>query len=293
MPERSDLTTQSGRIAAAFVQACRDELEAPKPGNVHAFADGHRMTAGDFERSAAAAARPLAMPRARVGVRIFRAVEAGFAAVGVNTNLGIILLCAPLAAAAEADRPNLRASLSDVLQKLDRDDAEFAFRAIVRASPGGLGRSERHDVFQPAAVSLREAMAEASDRDRIARQYVTNFADVFEIGEALYAAERRASADRRKATVAAYLGLLAAFPDTHIVRKHGVATAEQVRREATGLQAKVRHADELDEIMPILLAWDAELKQAGINPGTSADLTVATVFAHHLRGILPPKPIGD
>lgn len=290
--ETADRAGRSERIAAAFVQACRDELEAPKPGNVHAFADGHRMTASDFERSAVAAAQPLTIPRAGVGERILHAVEASFAAVGVNTNLGIILLCAPLAAAAEANRSDLRASLSDVLAKLDRDDADLAFRAIVRASPAGLGRSERHDVFQPATVSLREAMAEAADRDRIARQYVTDFADVFEEGEAVYA-EHAAAEDSRKATLATYLAFLAAFPDTHIVRKHGAAAAEQVRRDAAALQAKLRNARDLHEIMPVVLAWDAKLKQAGINPGTSADLTVATLFAHHLRGILPPAPIGD
>jgi triphosphoribosyl-dephospho-CoA synthase len=39
--------------------------------------------------------------------------------------------------------------------------------------------------------------------------------------------------------------------------------------------------------LPDLLQWDASLKQRGINPGTSADLTVATLFAHRLRTILP------
>ncbi|MBX6323666.1 MAG: triphosphoribosyl-dephospho-CoA synthase, partial [Rhodospirillaceae bacterium] len=34
----------SARIAAAYVAACLAELRALKPGNVHAFADGHRMT---------------------------------------------------------------------------------------------------------------------------------------------------------------------------------------------------------------------------------------------------------
>jgi len=92
------------RIAQAFAQACREELDAPKPGNVHVFADGHRMTAADFERSAEAAAGPLAAAGARVGKRILGAVEATDAAVGANTNLGIVLLCAPLAAAAETQR---------------------------------------------------------------------------------------------------------------------------------------------------------------------------------------------
>ena len=88
-------------IAEAFIAACRDEIEAPKPGNVHVFADGHGMTVPDFLRSAEAAAPALSNPSLPVGARILAAVEATFAAVGMNTNLGIILLCAPLAAAAE------------------------------------------------------------------------------------------------------------------------------------------------------------------------------------------------
>src|SRR5262249_36316571 len=105
-------------IARAFEEACRDELDAPKPGNVHVFADGHHMTVTDFERSAAAATRPLAATGQRVGARILGAVEASFEAVKSNTNLGIILLCVPLAAAAEARPYNLQSSLSAVLQRI-------------------------------------------------------------------------------------------------------------------------------------------------------------------------------
>jgi triphosphoribosyl-dephospho-CoA synthase len=105
--------TTAAQIAAAFEAACRDELAAPKPGNVHLFADGHRMTADEFIRSAAAAAGPLAQPGARVGARILGAIEATAAAVGTNTNLGIVLLCAPLAAAA-AGPSGPRAMPSDV-----------------------------------------------------------------------------------------------------------------------------------------------------------------------------------
>lgn len=275
------------RIAAAFEQACRDELAAPKPGNVHVFADGHRMTAVDFERSAAAAAGPLTAPQARVGQRIFGAVEATFAAVGSNTNLGIVLLCAPLAAAAEPMPQDLRASLAIVLEALDRHDAELAFRAIVRAAPAGLGRVERHDVFGPATATLREAMAEASHRDRIALQYVTGFADIFELGEPLLAAALDRTPDRRFAALWTYLGFLTAFPDSHILRKHGAAVAEQIRCDAAKLRAEVQAADSLDDILPNILDWDARLKREGINPGTSADLTVASLFAHRLRSILP------
>ena len=281
------------QIADAFEEACRDELDAPKPGNVHAFGDGHRMTVTDFERSAAAAAGPLTAARQRIGARILGAVEASFAAVKSNTNLGIILLCAPLAAAAEPLPYDLQSSLAKTLQGLDRQDAELAFRAIVRASPGGLGRAKRHDVFAPATVTLREAMAEAADRDRIALQYVTDFADVFGLGEPVLTTALAASRDRRLATLVAYLGFLAAFPDSHIVRKHGPTVAEQIRREASKLGAWARTAKRLEDILPDVLAWDATLKQASINPGTSADLTVATLFAHRLRNVLPTARNSD
>jgi len=293
MSEFAQAREQPNPIALAFEEACRDELDAPKPGNIHIFADGHRMTVTDFERSAAAAVRPLTAAGRRIGARILGAVEASFAAVKSNTNLGIILLCAPLAAAAETLPVDLQSSLAQALQRLDRDDAELAFRAIARASPGGLGRVEHHDVFMPATVTLGEAMAEAAGRDRIALQYVTDFSDVFDLGEPLLAAALVASPDRRLATLAVYLGFLAAFPDSHIIRKHGRTVAEQIRREASKLSTQARTASRLEDVLRDVLVWDATLKQANINPGTSADLTVATIFAHRLRSILPTAGNND
>jgi len=278
--------TRAELIAAAFKWACLAELDVPKPGNVHVFADGHRMTADQFVSSAEAAAGPLAKPSARVGPRILGAVEATFTAVGTNTNLGIILLCAPLAAAGEAPDLELRAALCRVLRGLDRDDAACAFRAIVRASPAGLGRSPRHDVFEPPLISLLQAMIEAAERDRIARQYATNFADIFDLGLPLLesALEGR---DPKWAIVATYLGFLSAFPDSHIVRKLGDNTAAGVRHKASQFQASLRAATHPSAILPDLLAWDRELKSQGVNPGTSADLTVGTLFVHRLQTILP------
>jgi triphosphoribosyl-dephospho-CoA synthase len=281
------------QIASAFYDACRDELAAPKPGNVHLFASGHRLEVRDFERSAAAAAEPLTASGQTVGTRILGAVEATAAAVKTNTNLGIILLCAPLAAAAETSSHDLRASLSRALRALDRDDAELAFRAIVKASPAGLGRVERHDVFAPVTGSLLEAMAEAADRDLVAQQYVTDFADVFELGEPLFVVTLARSADRRLATLVTYLGFLAGFPDSHIARKHGPAVAHETRQHAVSLAALAQKADRLEDVLTDVLAWDAALKKANINPGTSADLTVATLFAHRLQNILPTARNGD
>jgi triphosphoribosyl-dephospho-CoA synthase len=281
------VTARAELVAAAFKWACLAELDAPKPGNVHVFAGGHRMTADEFVASAEAAAPPLSAEGIRVGARILGAVEATFAAVGANTNLGIILLCAPLGAAADAPAADFRAALVDVLLGLNVEDAGLAFRAIALAAPAGLGRSARHDVFEPAAVDLLQAMREASGRDRVAQQYATCFADVFDIGLPLLEAAGRRYADQQWATLAAYLGFLSAFPDTHIVRKLGLPTAEAVRQRAATFHKSLQASACPAGLLPELLAWDATLKAEGVNPGTSADLTVATLFAHRLKSVLP------
>jgi triphosphoribosyl-dephospho-CoA synthase len=273
----------AAEIGEAFFAACREEIEAPKPGNVHVFGAGHGMTAEDFLASARVAAAPLSEAGASIGARVLKAVEATRAAVGMNTNLGILLLCAPLAAAAERGT-DLYAELAGVLKSLDRDDAEQVFGAIRLANPGGLDEVPRYDVHGPAEVGLLEAMAEAAERDAVALQYVSNFHDVFAIGLHALDAARQCGLTPPWPAVAIYLKFLAAFPDTHIGRKHGLAAAREIQHEASEILAvfQARKADCLAD----LLAFDARLKSRQCNPGTSADLTVATLFADRLRSIL-------
>jgi triphosphoribosyl-dephospho-CoA synthase len=290
--------------SSAFIAACRDELDTPKPGNVHVYAPGNGMTVAQFEESADAAAGPLCASGARVGVRIREAIEATVRAVGINTNLGIILLCAPLAAAADPGLPalagggrngNLRDSVLRVLDGLNIADAADAFAAIVQASPAGLGRAEQHDVFSPPQVTLKQAMAAAADRDRVARQYATGFADVFDLGIPLHAAAAARWPDSKFAALAVYLGFLSRFPDSHILRKYGADAAEDVCRTARKYDSLLWETDDtasprgsfLDE----LLAWDRDLKARRLNPGTTADLTVATLFGLRLQSVLPSARI--
>jgi triphosphoribosyl-dephospho-CoA synthase len=257
------------------------------------------------------AAGPLCAPGARVGARIRGAIEATIEAVGVNTNLGIVLLCAPLAAAdpslgstasplprsrgrvregGEHGR-DLRSLLIRVLDGLDVADAADAFAAIVQASPAGLGRAERHDAFAPPQVTLKQAMAEAADRDRVARQYATGFADVFDVGMPIHAAAAARWSDPKFATLAVYLCFLSRFPDSHILRKYGAGTAAEVCRTALKFDALLQEAHDPAGVVGELLAWDAFLKARHINPGTTADLTVATSFAVRLQSVLPSARI--
>ena len=273
----------SAAIARAFLAACVAELEAPKPGNVHVLADGHRMTVADFRRSAEAAAPALCRRGAPLGRRILDAVAATRAAVGQNTNLGIVLLAAPLAIAAEraesAGPEALRHALRSVLQAADLADAATLFEAIRLAAPGGLGEAPRHDVRDAPTVPPLAAMAVAAGRDLIARQWTTGFAAVFGLGLRTLEVARGRWDEARWATLAVYLRFLAAFPDSHVRRRHGRAVAAALGREARRMELRLRESPDPVTLLPELLAWDAALKRRGLNPGTSADLTVATLFA--------------
>lgn len=278
----------SAAVERAFIAACEDELAAPKPGNVHLFAPGHGMQAKDFIDSARAAAPRLCAPDARVGERIFGAVEATWARVGCNTNLGIILLCAPLAhAVLRQSGGSLRERLVETLDDLDREDADLTFRAIARASPGGLGAASQHDVSQPATVDLKQAMAHAADRDSIARQYVSGFEDVFVIGLTAASRARARNYEKSMATLHIYMSFVRRIPDSHILRKFGAGVAEDVMSRARELSSRLEKTDDRESAFSIALELDRSLKGEGLNPGTSADLTVATVFAEYLLPILP------
>jgi triphosphoribosyl-dephospho-CoA synthase len=286
----------SERGRAAFLWACGLDVAVRKPGNVSRASPGHAMRAEMFLRSAEAAVDPLFAHGVPVGERIETAVAATRAAVGCNTNLGILLLCAPLAAALERLPPaaeraagdaeaaaavagalkSLRAAVGTVLCKLDVADARAAYRGIAIAKPGGLGRASAQDVAALPSVDLRAAMALAAERDSIARQYANGYADVFVDG---LAASGWLREGRPLAGVVqtVYLTFLAGWPDSHIVRKLGSVVAQSVTAEASAWLARL-HADPAVGEQAAFASWDENLKALAINPGTSADLTVCTLF---------------
>ena len=280
-----------------FLQACRLDVAVRKPGNVSLASAGHGMQARQFLDSAAAAAPALFAPGAPVGARIEAAMAATLAVAGCNTNLGIVLLCAPLAAALErcagswnalgddARPAALRASLAEVLAALDVEDTRAAYRAIAAANPGGLGRAEAQDVAAGPTVGLREAMRLAADRDRIARQYASDYADLFDTG--LAALRRPATASPRldaAAVQALFLACLGRWPDSHIVRKFGADVAQAVTDEAAPWRRRAEGGEPVGDD-PAFAAWDEDLKARGLNPGTSADLTVTTLFIAGALGV--------
>ena len=280
-------TISREQLAQALKGACLAEIRAPKPGNVSIYSAGHHMTALQFAASADAILAPLTDSCASVGERILRSVQETQKAVGCNTNLGIVLLAAPLVCAVQQhDARELRPALRGVLAQLTQRDAELAYEAIRLANPAGLGTSPRHDVSETPQVTLLAAMQEAQGRDSIARQYANAFADVFDVGvpNARQAFARFASDEW--AVLAAYLALLARFPDSHVARKFGIELAREVSSRAAILESAWQASESPHAMMPQLLGLDAELKRDQINPGTTADLSVASLLALRFQDLL-------
>lgn len=271
-------------IEAAFLAACQGELDAVKPGNVHRAAPGHGMDVTHFERAAKAAAPFIADRGSGVGERILHATRASVDASGVNTNLGIVLLSAPLAKAAGETTFDigLRRRLGTILAHLNERDAEAAFEAVRIANPAGLGKVGSGDVGSDAPrMTLLAAMHLAADRDRIANAYVTTFADVFDFALPVLKEARIAAPEGTLAVTTLHMTLMAQFPDTHIERKYGRDVAEGVRRDAAALAPQwqpVATAKSLEKLME----FDAFLKERRLNPGTTADFVVATLFVEDL-----------
>ena len=277
---------QAADVAAAAQLACLLEASAPKPGNVSPFASFRDATYEDFLASAAAIGPALAAAGERsLGVTIRTAIEATARWAPSNTNLGLVLLLAPLARAAlrPGDQP-LRAQLAATLAHTTVADARDAYVAIRSVAPGGLGRASEQDVAGTPTATLRDAMALARDRDAIAREYATDFETTFEIGAP---GLRRALFDGlvwREAVVEVYLALLATSPDTHIARKLGTDAAVTVQRRARAVLTAggVRTMAGRDATA----ALDRELRDEAntLNPGATADLTGAAIYVVLLEG---------
>jgi triphosphoribosyl-dephospho-CoA synthase len=264
-----------GRLAQL---ACLLEVTARKPGNVHRLRDFPNLHFVDFLLSTVAIADPLNRAAAQgVGTAVFQAIEATRSIVTTNTNLGMILLLAPLAAVSEDVA--LADGIEAVLESTTLEDARAVYRAIRLAQPGGLGTVAEQDVAQEPTMTLRAAMSLAAHRDLIARQYADGYREV--LGEALPVLRNSLGSGQplETAIISTHLNLLARHPDSLIVRKAGPDRAFEVSRRA----AEILESGwpDSEEARRQCAAFDRWLREPcrRFNPGTTADLVTAALYA--------------
>ena len=148
-----------------------------------------------------------------------------------------------------------------------------------------MGTSVKHDIAERPTVTLLQAMQEAAERDQIARLYTTGYEWLFQRGVPVWRESLRRWASEEWATTAVFLNYLAQENDSLISRKFGLEASRRVSDAAKRHCHAMNQVGDPSQIHAELTEWDRELKREGLNPGTTADITVATVFFAALREI--------
>ena len=259
--------------------ACLLEVLAPKPGNVYPGAEWNfkKTTVLDFINSAMAIV-PVFEQASQwtVGEMVLQGVQVTRRQVATNTNLGQLLLMAPLAVVLAEQGEITKSGVEAVLNRLTIDDSMKVYEAIRLAEPGGMGQKSDHDIHDTPTRPLLQIMQMVQAEDAIAQAYATGFETILQTGlSALYQAIY-AGKNWQEAIVACHLELLCRG-DTLIRRKAGAEAEAMVALKARGvLQLKsnaVAYAKALADL-------DQLLRSSGnrLNPGTTADLVTATLF---------------
>lgn len=261
--------------------ACQLEVSADKPGNVTYGKPFEDVSVEQFLASAFAIGPAFArVSSLRTGLLVLEAVRDTKRLAGFNTNLGIVLLLAPLAKAAiREDRADLRDRLSGVLEEADIRDTRDVYEAIRLAAPGGLKEAPRYGVMGPIPkISLLDAMAEAASWDTIAAEYCSDFEVVFSLGLPVLKEAAHRMSRLRDAVTHTYLAVLSDVPDTLISRKNDYETAVHVSGMAREVleagSVTSRKGRQMTDEMDLYLRKDGNR----LNPGTTADLLAAVLF---------------
>jgi triphosphoribosyl-dephospho-CoA synthase len=272
-------------IGQCATLACFLEATAPKPGNVHRSADFDDLTYPDLVVSGIVIGPVMeAAPRRRLGETVFDAVRATRNAVGTNTNLGTILLLAPLAAVPR-ERP-LAEGVVDVLNRLDANDSRLVYEAIRLARPGGMGQVGEADLAGEAPADLLAAMRLAAERDFVARQYAGGFQEMLHMVVPAIKDGLDRGWETNDAIAHAQMKIMSRFPDSLIARKCGIETAQRAADHAAEV---LRAGTPKDEAFWAAAAdLDFWLRSDGHrrNPGTTADLIAAGLFVLLRDGIM-------
>ena len=261
---------------------CDVEMESLKPGNVHKYSKSHDMTTKDFFRSSLIVSKYLSQNNLSLGKKIINTVMQIQKKIKKNTNLGIILMLAPIVVVVEKEglieEKRLLMKIKSLIKKQNVKNSFPIFKAISLTAPGGLGKSKKYDVNTLPKTTIYQAMKFSKEKDLIALQYFNGFEDIFKTGLPAFKTFYKKWGKINWALTGVYLTFLKKFKDTHIIRKKGNKIAEKVKKDAKKYYIMAKNSTNITTLKKKLLIFDKKLKSEGINPGTTADLTVATLF---------------
>ena len=298
------------------------EVSTHKPGNVN-FVVGFEGTRVEHFLASAVAAAPSFEEAARRGIAVAKG-KLSLEKVGVgqlirdciadidawqkggNTLIGTIILFVPMAVAAgmtpfkenkdydELDIPKLRKNIKLVTEATTAQDALNVYESIGIAKPSGLNGAPDLDVRDAKSkerllkenVSLFQVFKIAAGYDDVCSEFVNNYPITFDMAFP-YLMDLLLSKGMTTAIVNTFLKILAEHPDTFIARKVGVENARRISLDAKNILKENGVATPEGKELTMLL--DKKLRESGnnYNPGTTADITAATIALCTLSGYRP------
>ena len=272
-------------LKSAYLFSCKKDIELIKPGNVNLLSSHKDTKAQDYLDSAILSSKELFNQNYSLGKRILESVNVTRSQVNVNTNLGIILLCAPVIQSyIDFNNLDLREGIKRTLSTTSIKDTHDLCAAINISSPGGLGDSDMYDTASYPNASIKQIMDYSQEYDRISYQYSHNFSDIFDfiIPKLEFLNQRYESLDISLSLL--FIEILAKIPDSHISRKFGDKIAKKTSNNAHDLLKILDREHDPDYLAKALNNLDYEYKKKGINPGTTADLLVASLMIYKISG---------
>ena len=272
-------------LKSAYLFSCKKDIELIKPGNVNLLSSHKDTNAQDYLDSAILSSKELFNQNYSLGKRILESVNVTRSKVNVNTNLGIILLCAPVIQSyIDFNNLDLREGIKKTLSTTSIKDTHDLCAAINISSPGGLGNSDMYDTASYPNASIKQIMDYSQEYDRISYQYSHNFSDIFDfiIPKLEFLNQRYESLDISLSLL--FIEILAKIPDSHISRKFGDKIAKKTSNNAHDLLKILDREHDPDYLAKALNNLDYEYKKKGINPGTTADLLVASLMIYKISG---------
>ena len=275
----------------------------PKPGNVHRTRNYNDMVFQDFiisgvvigntmEELASQSKEIDDLSKAELGKFILQAVKETDKWVEINTNLGIMMMCIPIAASASISNgfDELQENVGLLMDATTVDDAVNLYDAINVADAGGMGDQEEFDVMSEKAKdelrannqTMYDVLKISAGWDRLASELTSKMPVCFELGYPTFSTFWKNSDDVdviNQATVLTFMTILSEIPDTLISRKYGNEIAKGVSEKAK----EILEFKDDDSFVEKLLEFDDYLYKNKYNPGTTADLTAASIFISFLE----------
>ncbi|KZX13000.1 2-(5''-triphosphoribosyl)-3'-dephosphocoenzyme-A synthase [Methanobrevibacter oralis] len=267
----------------------------PKPGNVHRTRNYDDMVFEDFIISGIVigdtireATKNVNIENPCLGKYILNAVKETDNWIKNNTNLGIVMMIIPIACATAISNNfnEIRPNIVKLMKSTSVEDACDLYDAINIADAGGMGNQDEYDVASTNAKeelkankqTMWDVLKISAPWDRLANEMTSDMPVVFEIGYPTYYNLIKENS-LNKSCILTFLTILSEIPDTLISRKYGAKKASEISNQARQL---LKYQND-DDFKDKLKEFDDYLYENKFNPGTTADLTAASIFVTYLK----------